>query len=277
MRTRPAGADVSVASIDVPLGQASAFGIMEVAADGRVVAFEEKPARPRPRGGRAGVALASMGVYLFSAGALYEALDSDAGDAASGHDFGHDVIPRLLTRARVHAHDFATSCVNLVDGRPYWRDVGTLDAYWEANMDLVRPLPELNLYDDGWPVRSQEHHLPPAKFVFDEDGRRGQAIDSLVASGCIVSGATVRRSVLSCGARIEDGSVVEDSLVLPHAVVGRNAMLRRVIVGERCVLPDGIRIGVDPDEDRSRYTVTDKGVILVTRDMLAAAAARAGH
>jgi len=265
------GADLSVASIDVPLDLAPAFGIMEVAGDGRIRSFQEKPAHPQPREGRVGVALASMGVYLFNASALYDALDRDAGDTVSGHDFGHDIIPRLLPQARVYAHDFATSCVNLVEGRPYWRDVGTLDAYWEANMDLVQPLPELNLYDEGWPIRSQEHHLPPAKFVFDDDGRRGQAIDSLVASGCIVSGATVRRSVLSCRARIEEGSVVEDSLVLPSAVVGRGVVLRRCIVGERCVLPDGIRIGVDTAADRARYTVTDKGVTLVTREMLAAA------
>jgi glucose-1-phosphate adenylyltransferase len=270
------GADVSVASIDVPLDLAPSFGIMEAAGDGRIRSFQEKPAHPRPREGRAGVALASMGVYLFNASALYEALDRDAGDTASGHDFGHDVIPRLLPDARIYAHDFAASCVNLVEGRPYWRDVGTLDAYWEANMDLVQPQPELNLYDEGWPIRSQEHHLPPAKFVFDDEGRRGQAIDSLVASGCIVSGATVRRSVLSCRARVEEGSVVEDSLVLPSAVVGRGVVLRRSIVGERCVLPDGIRIGVDAAADRARYTVSDKGVTLVTREMLAAAA-KAGH
>lgn len=266
-------ADVSVASIEVPLGAASALGVMQLADDGRVTAFEEKPALPQPRPGRADVALASMGIYLFNADVLYAALERDAMDATSGHDFGRDIVPQLLSRSRVFAHDFAHSCVNLVGSRPYWRDVGTLDAYWEANMDLTRTVPELNLYDDTWPIRTQEQHLPPAKFVFDDEGRRGQAIDSLVAGGCIVTGATVRRSLLFSKVRVDDGSVVEDSLLLPHAVIGRRVVLRRAIVGERCVLPDDIRIGVDPAEDRARYTVTNKGVTLVTRGMLGQAAA----
>ena len=260
-------AEVSVASIEVPLAEASAFGVMQLAGDGRITAFEEKPALAQPRPGRGDVALASMGIYLFDAEVLYAALEHDAADGASGHDFGHDIVPRLLPGARVYAHDFARSCVNLVGSRPYWRDVGTLDAYWEANMDLARTVPELNLYDDDWPIRTQEQHLPPAKFVFDDEGRRGQAIDSLVASGCIVSGASVRRSLLFSKVRVDDGSVVEDSLVLPHAVIGRRVVLRRAIVGERCVLPDDTRIGVDPEADRARYTVTDRGVTLVTRGM----------
>ncbi|MDP1646596.1 MAG: glucose-1-phosphate adenylyltransferase [Rubrivivax sp.] len=267
-------ADVSVASIEVPLGEASAFGVMQLDDDGRITAFEEKPALPQPRPGCTEVALASMGIYLFNADVLYAALESDAANAASGHDFGHDIVPQLLARSRVFAHDFAQSCVNLVGDRPYWRDVGTLDAYWEANMDLTHTVPELNLYDDAWPIRTQEQHLPPAKFVFDDEGRRGQAIDSLVASGCIVSGATVRRSLLFSKVRVDDGSVVEDALLLPHAVVGRRVVLRRVIVGERCVLPDDTRIGVDAEADRARYTVTDKGVTLVTREMLGQARCR---
>ena len=261
-------AEVSVASIEVPLGQASGFGVMQVADDGRITAFEEKPALPCPRPGCDDVALASMGIYVFDAEVLYAALERDAADAASSHDFGHDVVPQLLQRTRVHAHDYAESCVNMIDERPYWRDVGTLDAYWEANMDLARTVPELNLYDDAWPIRTQEQHLPPAKFVFDDEGRRGQAIDSLVASGCIVSGATVRRSLLFSKVRVDDGSLVEDSLVLPHAVIGRRVVLRRAIVGERCVVPDGTRIGVHPAEDRAHYTVSEKGVTLVTREML---------
>jgi glucose-1-phosphate adenylyltransferase len=265
------GAEVSVASIDVPLAEARAFGVMQVDADGRIIAFEEKPAHPHPHPGRPGLALASMGVYLFDAEVLYAALSRDAADAASCHDFGHDLIPALLPRARVLAHDFAGSCVNMVEGRPYWRDVGTLDAYWEANMDLVRPLPELNLYDAAWPIRSAQPPLPPAKFVFDDDGRRGQAIDSLVASGCIVSGATVRRSLLFQSVRVEDGSVVEDSLLLPEGVVGPGAVVRRAIVGEHCVLPAGFQVGVRAEDDRRRFTVSERGVTLVTREMLAAA------
>jgi glucose-1-phosphate adenylyltransferase len=242
---------------------------MQVDGDGRVTAFEEKPARPSEHPGHPGVALASMGVYLFDAEVLYDALARDAADTASCHDFGRDLIPALLPRVRVLAHDFAHSCVNMVEGRPYWRDVGTLDAYWAANMDLVRPLPELNLYDTAWPIRSAQPPLPPAKFVFDNDGRRGQAIDSLVASGCIVSGATVRRSLLFQSVRVEDWSVVEDSLLLPEVVVGHGAVVRHAIVGEHCVLPDGFRVGVHPDEDRARFTVSEGGVTLVTREMLA--------
>ncbi len=261
-------ADVTLACIEVPLGQASDFGVVCVDADARIRSFAEKPAQPSAMPDRPGKALASMGIYVFSAEFLYRESGRDAADPSSRHDFGRDIIPHAVAHARVFAHDFSRSCVNMIGDRPYWRDVGTLDAYWEANMDLTRPLPELNLYDDAWPIRSLPHQLPPAKFVFDGEGRRGMAIDSLVASGCIVSGATVRRSVLFSKARIGDGSLVEDSLVLPDVVIGRNAVVRRSIIDKHCVLPDGIKIGVYPSEDRSRFTVTDKGVTLVTPDML---------
>jgi glucose-1-phosphate adenylyltransferase len=262
------GADVTVACTEVPLGEASAFGVVRVDGDGRVREFAEKPAQPWPIAGKPTVALASMGIYVFDAGFLRRELRRDDADANSTHDFGRDILPVAVSHARVHAHDFARSCVNMIDARPYWRDVGTLDAYWEANMDLARPLPELNLYDDAWPIRSVPYQLPPAKFVFDDDGRRGMAIDSLVSSGCIVSGATVRRSLLFAKVRVDDGSLVEDSLLLPNVVVGRHAMLRRAIIDKYCVLPDHIKIGVHPDEDRARFTVTDKGVTLVTPEML---------
>ena len=262
------GADATVACIEVPIAQASAFGVLQVEPDGRVSAFEEKPSNPVAMPGHPELALASMGIYVFNAAFLYRELKRDAADACSCHDFGGSIFPGLLARARVFAHDFVDSCVNMIDERPYWRDVGTIDAYWEANMDLTRPLPELNLYDDAWPIRSMQHQLPPAKFVFDEDGRRGTAIDSLVSSGCIVSGATVRRSLLFSKVRVSDGSVIEDSLVLPNVSVGRNVVLRRAIIDKHCVLPDGIKIGVYPDEDRARFTVTEKGVTLVTPDML---------
>ena len=262
------GADVTLASIEVPLEQASSLGVIRIDADHRVTGFDEKPARPAPMPGRPDSALASMGIYVFSAAYLYQALMRDAADPASCHDFGHDIIPHAVSNASVRAHDFSSSCVNMIGERPYWRDVGTLDAFWEANMDLTRPLPELNLYDDAWPIRSLQHQLPPAKFVFDEDGRRGMAVDSLVSSGCIVSGAAVRRSLLFSKVRVGDGSVVEDSLLLPNVVVGRNVVLRRAIIDKHCVLPDGMKIGVYPDEDRARFTVTDKGVTLVTPEML---------
>ena len=262
------GADVTVACIEVPLDQAPAFGVMRVDDGGRIRAFDEKPVRPLAVPGRPGVALASMGIYVFDAGFLYEELTRDAADVRSRHDFGRDILPGIVSRSQVRAHDFALSCVNMVEGRPYWRDVGTLDAYWEANMDLARPLPELNLYDDAWPIRGFQPQLPPAKFVFDEDGRRGMAVDSLVSSGCIVSGAAVRRSLLFSKVRVGDGSVIEDSLVLPNVVVGRHVVLRRAIIDKHCVLPDGMKIGVYPAEDRSCFMVTEKGVTLVTPAML---------
>jgi glucose-1-phosphate adenylyltransferase len=266
---RERGADVTVACIEVPIEEASEFGVMQVDGDERITAFDEKPARPVALPGRPAVALASMGVYVFGARFLEAALDRDAADPDSCHDFGRNIIPAALGSARVMAHDFARSCVNMIGDRPYWRDVGTLDAYWEANMDLTRPLPELNLYDEAWPIRTRQHQLAPAKFVFDDEGRRGQAIDSLVASGCIVSGATVRRSMLFSKVRVEDGSVIEDSLLLPDVTVGRNAVVRRAIVDKHCVLPDGMKVGVCPAEDRAWFTVTEKGVTLVTPEMLA--------
>ena len=263
------GADATLACVQVPMAQASAFGVMCVDDKGRVTAFDEKPTRPTAMPGCCDTVLASMGVYVFSAAFLHKELCSDAADPSSHHDFGCDIIPRALSRARVFAHDFADSCVNPGDTRPYWRDVGTIDAYWAANMDLIRPLPEMNLYDDAWPIRSVQDPLPPAKFVFDEEGRRGMAIDSLVASGCVVSGAAVRRSLLFSKVRVGDGSVIEDSLLLPGVVVGRNVVVKRAVIDKRCVLPDGIKIGVYPGEDAARFTVTEAGVTLVTPDMLA--------
>lgn len=262
------GADVTVACNEVPIGRASAFGVVGTDAHGRITAFDEKPAHPCAAPGRADAALASMGVYVFNAAFLYRELERDASDPLSCHDFGHDIIPAALARGRVCAHDFASSCVNTVGSRPYWRDVGTLQAYWEANMELTRPQPELNLDDDQWPVRSLQLHLPSARLVAGEDGHHGTVIDSLVSSGCVVRGASVRRSLLFSKVRVGNGSDIEDSLLLPGVVVGRNVVLRRAIVDEHCVLPDGIKIGVHPAEDSGRFTVTDSGLTLVTPDML---------
>jgi glucose-1-phosphate adenylyltransferase len=263
------GADVTVGSIDVPLADAMNFGVMAVDAQGRVVEFEEKPAQPRPLPGEPGRALASMGIYVLDTERLCAELARDAADPASSHDFGRDLLPRLVREARVIAHRYADSCVNMVGTQPYWRDVGTLDAYWEANIDLTRVVPELNLYDDQWPILSLQAQLPPAKFVFDDEHRRGIAVDSLIGSGCIVSGATVRRSILFTNVRVGDQSVIEDSLVLPNVRVGRHVTLRRAIVDKRCVLPDGFKAGVHPDEDRARFHVTERGVTLITPQMLA--------
>ena len=263
------GADLTVACLEVPLEDAREFGVMTVDAQQRVLAFQEKPAQPTPLPGRPGRALASMGIYVFDTQILVDELERDAHDPASSHDFGKDLIPALLRSAKVFAHRFEASCVNMVDHRPYWRDVGTLDAYWEANLDLVRVVPELNLYDVDWPMPSRELHRPPAKFVFDDSGRRGVAIDSLVAGGCIVSGATVRRSVLFTGVRVAEGSQVKDSVLLPNVQVGRGVQLQRTVIDKRCVLPDGFQAGLDPARDRQRFHVTERGITLVTPDMLA--------
>jgi glucose-1-phosphate adenylyltransferase len=265
------GAAATIACVEVPREHARCFGVLRVEADGRVSAFEEKPERPAGVPGREHLALASMGIYVFDAATLAAELRLDAADPASSHDFGRDLLPRLLARGRVRVHRFADGCVRAPGMPAYWRDVGTIDAYWQAHMDLVRPLPALDLYDLGWPIRGAPEHAPPARFVFDDRDRRGEAIDALVGAGCIVSGASVRRSVLFSHARAGDGSLVESSLLLPRAVVGRDSIVRRAIVDEGCVLPDGIRIGVDPAHDAARFELSPGGVVVVTARMLAAA------
>jgi glucose-1-phosphate adenylyltransferase len=263
------GADVTVACIDVPREDARSMGVVRVGPEGRIVAFEEKPARPAPIPERPDRALASMGIYVFGAEFLYSELLRDADDAASSHDFGRDILPRLVDAgALVRAHDFARSCVNVHDGVPYWRDVGTLDAFWEANMALVRVVPDLNLYDESWPIWTSQEQLPPAKFVFDDDGRRGTAVDSLVGAGCIVSGSTVRRSLLSSHVRVHSFCSIEDSVILPNVEVGRDVALRCAIVDKHCRLPVGLEVGFDPDRDRERFFVTERGVTLVVPEML---------
>jgi glucose-1-phosphate adenylyltransferase len=262
------GAEVSVACLQVPLAEARHFGVMTVDDADRVVGFIEKPEHPEPSPGTPGHVLASMGIYVFDADFLVEQLERDAADPASSHDFGKDLIPALVRASRVHAHRFERSCVNMVGDRPYWRDVGTLDAYWEANLDLTHVVPELNLYDADWPMLGRQAHRPPAKFVFDDAGRRGVAVDSLVSGGCIVSGATVRRSILFDGTRVGEGSLVEDSVVLPQVLIGRDVRLRRAIVDKRCVLPDGLRAGHDAEADRARFYLTERGIVLITPEML---------
>ncbi|OGA97634.1 MAG: glucose-1-phosphate adenylyltransferase [Burkholderiales bacterium RIFCSPHIGHO2_12_FULL_69_20] len=262
------GADLTVACLEVPIEQASEFGVMAVDTQQRIVAFDEKPARPKPMPQKPGRALASMGIYAFSTAFLLDKLERDACDPGSSHDFGRDIIPGALGSSRVFAHRFEDSCVNMVDDRPYWRDVGTLDAYWEANLDLTRVVPDLNLYDKAWPVLGRQATRPPAKFVFDDTGRRGMAVDSLVSGGCIVSGAIVRRSILFNGVTVSDGSRVEDSVVLSNVSIGRNVVVRRAIIDKRCVLPDGFTAGIDPARDRARFHVTERGICLVTPSML---------
>lgn len=261
-------ADLTVACIQVPLHAASSFGVMAVDADNRIQAFDEEPEHPQPMPGHPEVALASMGIYVFNRRFLCEQLQRDADDLHSSHDFGKDVIPHCVEHYRSYAHNFADLRVGDVDKPPYWRDVGTLDAYWEANMDLLHVSPQLNLYDDSWPIWTWQPQVPPAKFVHDEDTRRGLAMDSLVAGGAIISGATVRRTMLFYGVHVHSHALIEDSIVLPKVVVGRDCLLKKCIIDRGCHIPDGTQIGMDLIEDRKRFHVTASGITLVTRMML---------
>lgn len=262
-------ADMTIACMEVPLDDARGFGVMQVDPSDRVIGFAEKPANPEPVPGRSDVALASMGIYVFNAAFLYEQLIRDADDRASSHDFGKDIIPHLIRRGyRVQAHRFGDSCVNMTEGRPYWRDVGTVDAYWEANTDLITVTPDLDLYDQDWPIWTYQEQLPPAKFVFDDEGRRGMAIDSMVSGGCIISGAVVKRSLLFSNVRVHSYCSVEDSVILPNVDLARGVVVKRAVIDKYCRLPEGMRVGVDPDEDRRRFHVSERGVTLVTPEML---------
>jgi glucose-1-phosphate adenylyltransferase len=264
------GAKVTVACVQAPADEASAYGVMRADASGRVTAFQEKPVVPFTVPDRPDRVLASMGIYVFDAAFLYEQLLLDAEMADSTHDFGKDIIPRLVAEnARVYAHDFHRSSVNLINGgEPYWRDVGTLDAYYEANIDLTKVLPELNLYDGEWPIWTYQDQMPPAKFVFDDDNCRGQAIDSVVSGGCIVSGSSVKRSVLFSNVRVFNHSVIEDAVILPNAQIGPAAVVKNAVIDKHCRIPEGMQIGVNLDEDRRRFHVTEKGRVLVVPEML---------
>ncbi len=262
-------ADMTVACLEIPLEEASAFGVMGVNDAWQVTSFAEKPKNPTPRPGQSKKALVSMGIYVFNASFLYEQLMRDHQANDSSHDFGKDLIPYLVPRCRVFAHRFDNSCVNMASGIiPYWRDVGTVDAYWEANLDLITVTPQLNLYDEDWPIWTHQEQLPPAKFVFDDEDRRGQALDSSVSGGCIISGATVRRSLLFSNVKVRSFSTVEDSVILPNVEIGRNARLRRVVVEKKCVIPEGLVVGYDAAQDRERFFVTEKGITLITPEML---------
>jgi glucose-1-phosphate adenylyltransferase len=254
-------ADATVVCMDVPLAQASGFGVLQADAAGRISAFQEKPAAPRPMPEDPARALVSMGVYAFNAAFLHEQLIRDADDPRSSHDFGKDLLPHIIGQHRVHAHRFAESCVGMPDGKPYWRDVGTIDAYWEANIDLARVTPQLDLYDQEWPVWTFQEQLPPAKFVFDDEGRRGLAVDSMVSGGCVVSGATVRRSVLFSNVRVEEGALLEDCVVLPDVVIGPGVKLARAVVDRHCRVDRTLL-------QSARIRVSDSGLLLITPEML---------
>ena len=262
-------ARITVACVEVPASEAPGYGVMQVDECDRITAFQEKPETPFTVPGRPDRALASMGIYIFDAAFLYEQILVDAEIPASCHDFGKDIIPRLIAEGEpVYVHHFLESCVNMTNGQPYWRDVGTVDAYWETNIDLTKVTPELNLYDRDWPIWTHQEQYPPAKFVFDDENRRGQAIDSLISGGCIVSGSTVRRSLISTNVRVESYCTIEDSVVLPNVHVGEGSIVKHAIIDKHCKLPAGFTVGVNPEEDRRRFHVTEKGIALVVPEML---------
>ncbi len=265
-----AGLGITVSCVEVPRAVGHEFGIVEADGDGRILNFREKPDDPPEVPGRPGWCYASMGIYVFDADLLFAELVRDAQDPQSTHDFGKDILPRLVAERPVFAHPFQNSCV-MSEGatEPYWRDVGTLDAYWEANMDLLRVTPALDLYDARWPIWTYQQQRPAAKFIFDDLDRRGYAVDSLVSAGCIVSGGAVRRSLLFTDVRINSYSDISDSIVLTGAHIGRYVRLEKVIVGPGCVLPEGMQIGVDHELDaQRRFERTPAGVTLVTAPML---------
>jgi glucose-1-phosphate adenylyltransferase len=265
------GADCTVACIEVPLGAASGFGVMVVDDSMRIVDFLEKPKDPPPINGKPGWALASMGIYVFTAEFLYAELERDHRDPTSSHDFGKDVIPNLVSRGLAVAHSFEESCVKTTpEAEAYWRDVGTIDSYWSANIDLVMPVPSLDIYDRNWPIWTYQQQFPPAKFVFDDDERRGMAVDSMVSGGCIISGATVRRSLLFSNCRINSHARTTDAVLLPDVEVGRRARLNNVVVDRGCHIPEDLIIGEDPELDAKRFYRSEGGIILVSADMLAA-------
>jgi glucose-1-phosphate adenylyltransferase len=258
-------ADVTVAAIPVDRRQATEFGVVETVRDGHIVAFHEKRADAPTIPGDPTRVYASMGNYLFSARALLRELDIDAEREDSSHDFGRDILPALVQRADVFAYDFQTNQIPGEDPSAcaYWRDVGTLDAYYEANMDLRSVSPALNLYNREWPLRTASYADPPAKFTFDEEYRRGHAIDSIASGGCILAGGTVRNSVLSRWVRVESGALIEDSVILDNCVIGRDAKIRRAILDKNVHIPAGMHVGYDLDHDRTLHHVTDTGIVVV--------------
>ncbi len=258
-------ADITVGVVEVPLDRAREFGVVGVDESNRVLNFLEKPHDPPPIPGRPDVAMASMGIYVFNPRLLERLLRADAEDPESAHDFGKNIVPDAIEKLRVFAYPFEDVRSK---AQHYWRDVGTIDAYYEANMELVRVSPELNIYDEQWPIWTYQEQLPPAKFVFDDVDRRGCAIDSMVSGGCIISGSRVSNSLLFSQVRVHDYSTVDRSVILPRVSIGEHCVIRNAIIDEGAVVPDGSTIGVDPAQDRERFYVSENGVTLVTASML---------
>ena len=263
------GADVTVGCLEMPRAESSAFGIIHVDENDVIQSFLEKPADPPPMPGKPDSSLASMGIYVFDTDFLFEQLKRDAADPNSAHDFGKDIIPYIVKNGRAVAHQFSRSCVRSAgNDQSYWRDVGTVDAYWSANIDLTDTVPDLDLYDRAWPIWTHAEITPPAKFVHDEDGRRGEAVTSLVSGGCIVSGASLRRSLLFTGVHLHSHARVEGAVILPYVDVGQHARLRNVVIDRGVRIPEGLVVGEEPDIDAKRFRTTPQGVCLITQPMI---------
>jgi len=263
------GADVIVGCIEVPRMEATGFGVMHVDDKWQISQFLEKPKDPPGMPDNPDMALASMGIYVFRTAFLADLLRKDAADPNSAHDFGKDIIPHIVKNGKAVAHSFRLSCVkSAAETESYWRDVGTIDAYWEANIDLTDVVPALDLYDHEWPIWTYGEIVPPAKFVHDEDGRRGEAISSLVSGGCIVSGATLRRTLLFTGVRINSYSKVQGGVILPYVEIGRHARLSNVVIDRGVKIPDHLVVGEDPELDAKRFRRSDRGICLITQNMI---------
>lgn len=259
------GADITIGCLEVPIEQASAFGVMGVDRENRVMSFDEKPEQPASIPGQDDRSLCSMGIYIFNKDFLIEQLIKDADSTRSSHDFGKDVIPSLIEKYAAYAYPFRDPESGKLG---YWRDVGTVDSYWEANMELIGVTPELNLYDQEWPIWTYQEQLPPAKFVFDDETRRGMATDAMVSGGCIISGANVRKSVLFSSVEVEAHSKIENSVILPEVTIGENCTIQRAVIDEGCHIPPNTQIGIDPEQDKQRFHVSAGGVTLVVPEML---------
>ena len=263
------GADVTIGCIEVPRMEATGFGVMHVDAEDRLLAFLEKPADPPGIPDNPEMALASMGIYVFETGFLFDQLRRDAADPNSKRDFGRDIIPYIVQHGTAVAHRYSRSCVRSThDSETYWRDVGTIDAYWAANVDLTDVVPGLDLYDRDWPIWTYGEITPPAKFVLNDDGRRGAAVDSMVSGGCIISGSSVARSLLFTGVHLHSFSELESAVVLPYCDIARNVRLRNVVVDRGVRVPAGLVVGEDPALDAQRFRRTEKGICLITQPMI---------
>jgi len=263
------GASVTVGCVEVPRVEARAFGVMHVDEQDRIIDFLEKPADPPAMPGNPDVALASMGIYVFETAFLLDILRADAQDPNSSHDFGKDIVPKLVREGHARAHHLSKSALRSEPhAEPYWRDVGTLDAYFAANIDLTNTVPELDLYDREWPIWTYAEMTAPAKFVHDEDGRRGEAVSSLVSGDCIVSGASLRHSLLFTGVRVNSYSAIENAVIMPRVNIGRSVRLNNVIIDRGVEIPSGLVVGEDPIEDARRFRRTENGICLITQPMI---------